>query len=73
MSKICICARFGGKKEILDGQIVKSKNLYNQMKKDGYKVSKIDTYSPVKRILLILFQCIIKAATCKNIVILLGK
>ena len=31
MSKICICGHFGGTKEFLDGQTVKTKNIYMRM------------------------------------------
>ena len=70
MSKICICGHFGGKNVCLDGQTVKTKNLYNTLKTMGADISVIDTYNPKKRLISIIFQCIKATLTNKNIIIL---
>ena len=68
MKKVCICGHFGGHTQCLDGQTVKTKNLYNRLIKDGYTVKKTDTFNPKKRLVFILLQCVMRAFTCRNII-----
>lgn len=70
MKKICVCGHFGGSHEFFDGQTVKTKNLYVALLHEGYKIIKIDTFNPKKRLFNILFKAIFVSLVCKDIIIL---
>ncbi len=72
-NRIGIIGHFGGNKKFYDGQTVKTKTLYEELKKTGkYELMIADTYyiktSPVK----LLWQTLKCLCTCKNIIILLS-
>lgn len=69
--KIAILGHFGGEHDFLDGQTVKTKILYNELKKKtDWDIQKIDTYwkrkNPVK-----LFLCTLSALIARKDVIVL--
>ena len=71
--KIAILGHFGGNNDFLDGQTVKTKILYNELKeKTDWSIQKIDTYwkrkNPVKLIIYTLSALIAK----KDIIVLLS-
>lgn len=71
MKKIAIIGHFGGNREFLDGQTVKTKILYDELSKQtDWKIQKIDTYWK-KRHPLKLLARIIGALICKKDVIVL--
>ena len=72
MTKICICAHFANGIESLNGQTIKTKNIYNQLvKKFGINsVSIIDTYNWKRRPIKLFLQCISAAKHSENIIIL---
>ena len=72
MVSVTICGHFGGNNNFLDGQTVKTKNLYKALT-DRYgfnEVKKIDTYNWKKRPIKLLKECINAAKNSKNIIIL---
>lgn len=72
MGKIGIIGHFGGSKEFLDGQTVKTKILYQELKNIGQDMFCVDTYyNNTNRVKLLLdsLKCILK---CKTIIILLS-
>ena len=72
MSKICICGHFGGTKEFLDGQTVKTKNIYMALcqKYGENAVTKLDTYNWKKKPITFLIKCIKAVKNNENIIML---
>ena len=72
MKKICICGHFGEGKNFVDGQTVKTKNLFNILnEKYGVdKVSKIDTYNWKSNPFKFFFKCVNMMRKTENIIIL---
>lgn len=72
MVSVTICGHFGGNNNFLDGQTVKTKNLYKALTdKYGFnEVKKLDTYNWKKRPIKLLKECINAAKNSKNIIIL---
>ena len=72
MYKITICGHFGGNKEFLDGQTVKTKNLYKALvnKYGDEQVNKIDTYNWKKNPFKMFLNCIRASKNSENIIIL---
>ena len=72
MVSVTICGHFGGYNNFLDGQTVKTKNLYKALTdKYGHdEVKKIDTYNWKKRPIKLLKECINAAKNSRNIIIL---
>ena len=72
MHKILICGHFGGNEEFLDGQTIKTKNIYLALlDKYGEKeINKIDTYQWKKHPISFLKKCIDGSKDSKNIIIL---
>ncbi|MFR4582439.1 glycosyltransferase family 4 protein [Clostridium cadaveris] len=71
--KIGVIGHFGGNENILDGQTIKTKILYNELRNlTKWSIFKVDTYykkkSPIK-LALNTFKCI---HSCKDIVVLLS-
>lgn len=72
MYKATICGHFGGKKKCLDGQTVKTKNLYMALVDEyGYKdINVIDTFYWKKHPFKLLTSCIKASKNSKNVIIL---
>ncbi|WP_019679566.1 glycosyltransferase family 4 protein [Ruminococcus flavefaciens] len=69
--KIAILGHFGGDQDFLDGQTVKTKILYNELKeKTDWDIQKIDTYWKRKNPIKLLF-CTLSALIAKKDVIVL--
>ena len=74
IKEIAIIGHFGGNEEILDGQTVKTKILYNELKNaTGWKIKKVDTYYKSKKPLKLLWDTIKCLLTTKHIIILLSR
>lgn len=72
MYKVTICGHFGGNEKFLDGQTVKTKNLYKALV-DEYgdkNINIIDTYNWKKHPFKLLINCIKASKNSKNIIIL---
>ena len=71
--KIAIIGHFGGNENILDGQTVKTKILYEELSKaTGWKIQKVDTYYKSKDPLRLVWQTVIALVTAKDIIVLLS-
>lgn len=72
MYKVTICGHFGGNNNFLDGQTVKTKNLYKALINEygENNINIIDTYNWKKRPLKLLRKCLKSAKDSKNIIIL---
>lgn len=74
IKEIAIIGHFGGNEEILDGQTVKTKILYNELKNaTGWEIKKVDTYYKSKKSLKLLWDTIKCVLTTKHIIILLSR
>ena len=72
--KIAIIGHFGGNENILDGQTIKTKILYNELKKTtNWKIKKVDTFYKRKKPFKLLKDLIISLLTTKDIIILLSR
>lgn len=71
MVKIGICGHFGGNKNFLDGQTVKTKIITKQLQKEfgDNEVKKVDTYGGKKRLFSIIINLIGLVISCKNVII----
>lgn len=70
---ISIIGHFGGDKEFLDGQTVKTKILYDELdSKTKWKILKVDTYYKNKNPLKLIFQTLKTIIKCNDIIILLS-
>ena len=73
IKEISIIGHFGGNEEILDGQTVKTKILYNELQNaTDWKIKKVDTYYKSKKPLKLLWDTIKCVLTTKHIIILLS-
>ena len=71
MYKICVLGHFGISKSLLNGQTIKTKNIYNALKQEFNKqIILIDTYNWQRHKYALLFSCIKSAASCKNIIVM---
>lgn len=72
MNRIGICGHYGGNKNCLDGQTVKTKIITKELQKDfgSNEVKIVDTYGGKKRLLPIVFNLIKLVMQCKNVIIL---
>ena len=71
--KIAIIGHFGGEENFLDGQTVKTKILYSELKKKtDYKIYTVDTYYNKKSKLRLFFQLIKSICNCRDIFVLLS-
>lgn len=74
IKKIAIIGHFGGNEDILDGQTVKTKILYNELKNaTDWEIKKVDTYYKSKNPLKLLWDTIKCLLTTKHIIILLSR
>lgn len=72
MYDISICGHFGGNENFLDGQTVKTKNIYNALlsKYDRNNINIIDTYQWKKHPIKFLNKCIDGIKKSRNMIIL---
>lgn len=72
MYRVGICGHFGYKKELLNGQTIKTKILYQELKKyfGEHAVKIVDTHGWKRNPIAILIKMIILVKNCKNIIIL---
>ena len=72
MIKIGICGHFGGNRNFLDGQTVKTKIITRELQKDygDAEVKKVDTFGGKRRLVPIILNLIGLVMSCKNIIIL---
>lgn len=72
MKSIGICGHFGGNKNFLDGQTVKTKIVTKELEKEfgDDEVKKVDTFGGKRRLVPILLNLISLVVSCKNIIIL---
>ena len=74
MKKVGIIGHFGGKENFSDGQTVKTKVIFEELKKiSGFKLYTADTYYIKKNPLNLLWQTIQCVANCKDVFVLLSK
>lgn len=74
MKKIAIIGHFGGKEEIANGQIVKTKILYDELSKvTDFKINKIDTYLKKKHPIWLLIKILCALLTTRKIIVLLSE
>ena len=73
IKKITIVGHFGGKKIFSDGQTVKTKILYDELKKvPNFEIKKVDTYYKSKRPIKLLLTTFINIISTKDIILLLS-
>lgn len=73
MKKIAIIGHFGGKKEFLDGQTIKTKILYNELKNaTDWKIQKIDTYLKQKNPICLFLTTLYALLLRKDVIVLLS-
>lgn len=71
--QVAIIGHFGGNKEFLDGQTVKTKILYNELKiVTDWDIQIIDTYFKSKKPISLLITTLIVLIKRKNIIVLLS-
>ena len=72
MKKIGVIGHFGGNEVFLDGQTVKTKNLYRALEEniDLADIQKLDTYGYKKHIISFFFKTLKLIFTSKNVVML---
>ncbi len=72
--KISIIGHFGGNENILDGQTIKTKILYDELKNaTDWKIKKVDTYYKRKNPLKLIKDLIIAILNTNDIIILLSR
>ncbi|WP_298881482.1 glycosyltransferase family 4 protein [uncultured Phascolarctobacterium sp.] len=71
MVKIGVCGHFGGGKNFLDGQTVKTKIVTKELQREfgNNEVKKVDTYGGKKRLFSIITNLIGLVISCKNVII----
>jgi hypothetical protein len=70
---IGIIGHFGGKENILDGQTIKTKILYDELKQStSWNIIKVDTYYKSKNPFKLLWDTIHCLKTTKDIIILVS-
>ncbi len=72
MKKICIVGHFGGKKKFNDGQTVKTRTLYDSLKRKGIGLKIVDTYYSKKNPIRFIFSLIRNSLYCRTFIILLS-
>lgn len=71
--KIAIIGHFGGSENILDGQTIKTKILYDELKKaSSFEIQKVDTYYKKCNPIKLLKDTLICIFTTKDIIVLLS-
>lgn len=71
--KISIIGHFGGNEEILDGQTIKTKILYEELSsKTNWNIKKVDTYYKAKKTFKLLKDSLVCLISSKKIIVLLS-
>jgi len=71
--RVGIIGHFGGNQDFLDGQTVKTKILYEELKNvTAWRLVKVDTYYKKKNFLKLIFQTLGCLFSCKDIFVLLS-
>ena len=73
MSKVGIIGHFGGRKKFLDGQTVKTKTLYQELKNRGKDIYVVDTYLNNTNKIKLLINSMICILKCDTVIILLSR
>ena len=75
MKKVCICAHFGGGKELLNGQTVKAHVISREIEKQlgENQVVRIDSHGSYSAVLKLTLQLIRALYSCMNIIIMPGE
>lgn len=72
--RIAIIGHFGGKEELLDGQTVKTKTLYQELsEKTNWRIRKVDTYYRQKNPVKLLCQSVFTLLTTRDVVVILSE
>ena len=73
MKKVAIIGHFGGTEDMLDGQTVKTKVLYEELKNStDWKIIKVDTYYKNKNPFKLFFNTVICLLRTKDVIVLLS-
>ena len=71
--KIAIIGHFGGNENILDGQTIKTKILYDELKNaTDWDIRKVDTYYKSKKPIKLLLESIITLFSTRDVIVLLS-
>lgn len=71
---IAIIGCFGGNRELLDGQTVKTKTLYEEIEKNtNWKIEKVDTYYKKNKPVYLLIKSLYSIAISENIIFSLSE
>jgi glycosyltransferase involved in cell wall biosynthesis len=71
--KVAIIGHFGGKENILDGQTVKTKILFEELSKaTDWNIKKVDTYYKSKNPVMLLWQTVVCLLSTRDIIVLLS-
>lgn len=71
--KIAIIGHFGGNEDILDGQTIKTKILYDELKNaTDWDIRKVDTYYKSKKPVKLLIESIITLVSTRDVIVLLS-
>lgn len=71
--RIAIIGHFGGNENILDGQTIKTKILYDELKKvTDWNIRKVDTYYKSKKPIKLLLESIIALFSTRDVIVLLS-
>lgn len=70
---VAIIGHFGGKEKLVDGQTVKTLNLYEELKSTtSWKIKKVDTYYKKEKPILLLLKFLWSIITTRRVIILLS-
>ena len=71
--EIVMLGHFGGNKDFYDGQTIKTKVLYDEIKKHtGWEINIIDTFLKNEHPIYLLINSVIKLTTTKDVIVLLS-
>lgn len=71
--KIAIIGHFGGNENILDGQTIKTKILYDELRQaTDWQIRKVDTYYKSKKPIMLLINSIVTLISTRDIIVLLS-
>lgn len=72
--QIAIIGHFGGKQNFLDGQTIKTKVFYEELKSvEGLCIKTVDTYYRKHNVIKLLWDLFLAILTCKHIIVLLAE
>lgn len=71
--RVAIIGHFGAGREILDGQTIKTRVLYDELKKTvDWEIQKVDTYYRKRNPLKLIYQSLRSMVTARDIIVLLS-